>query len=559
MNSGACDRKELNKCLKNLLEGKYDEAVKRLSEFEEDETGQLLMCLANTLSELYAYTIDLSKGNLSATAPGRTNYVAMGVKGLHSKLNHLIWQLKQVAEGDYTQVVDYMGELSEGFNWMTKQLRLKREQAEYERNHDKLTGLLTRDAFMRKVFDMISSDPESTGIMLCCGLDNLKNINDTYGHEAGDKCIIEAADIFGTFDHCSGVASRVSGDEFAIYMHGQARREEAEDFTRSMVDMFFKRAEININGIRQKIRASYGVSFYPDDAVSVDMLLKYASYAMFEVKGQSRGELFSFDSESYLQKSNLFEKQEKLNLLIDEKLIRFAFQPIVDLSDGSIFGYEALMRPLADGFSSPLEILRLAESQSKLHQIERLTFELILDWLDSNMDDLKGAKIFFNTLSSHFLEESEILSIHPNASELCKHMVFEVLENAVEESYFPSMIASFRKRFSCLMAIDDYGCGYSNDFRLISLNPDIVKIDRFFIKDVHRNSDKHYLLSNIISFCSSKGMAVLAEGVETFEELEKVIELGFDYAQGYYFAKPCFTLQQIDTGLLKGARGHGIA
>lgn len=506
------------------------------------------------LSELKLYSIELSKGNLSVPFPPRENYVSMGVKNLHSKLNHLVWQLKQVAEGDYSQEVDYMGELSEGFNWMTKQLRLKREQSEHELTHDKFTGLLTRNAFMRRAFEMIAARPEQAGVMLCCGLDNIKYINDTYGHAVGDVCITAAADIFGSLEPFSGVSSRISGDEFAIYLHGQCHQSETMPFTQRLVDAFFKKSEISLNGSNQKIRASYGVAFYPDDAMSVDTLLKYATYAMFEVKNYSKGELLRFNSESYQQKASLYEKQEKLNALIDEKLIRFAFQPIVDLEDGSVFGYEALMRPLMEDFTSPLEILRLAEAQSKLHQIERITFEVLFEWLGENVGLLNGAKLFFNTVSSRFLKESALSGVHPNAPDLCRHIVFEVLESASEEHEFTDAIAAFRERSSCLIAIDDYGCGYSNDMRLISLAPDIVKIDRFFIRDIHRNRDKQQLLASILSFCASKGIKTLAEGVETFEELKKVVALGFRYVQGFYLAEPSFALQSVDADVVRRAR-----
>ena len=553
------DKLEFNKCLRNILEGRYNEAIVGLAAFEGDEAGRLLVRLANMLSELRTYSLELSKGNLSVPFPPRENYVAMGVKNLHSKLNHIVWQLKQVAEGDYAQEVDYMGELSEGFNWMTKQLRLKREQAEYELTHDKLTGLLTRSAFMRRTFDMVAARPEQTGIMLCCGLDNIKYVNDTYGHAAGDVCITSAADIFGNLEPFSGASSRISGDEFAIYLHGQCRQDEAMAFTQRLVDAFFKKSEVNLNGINQKIRASYGVAFYPDDATAVDTLLKYATYAMFEVKNYSKGELLRFNSESYQLKVDLYEKQERLNALIDEKLIRFAFQPIVDLEDGSIFGYEALMRPLTEDFTSPLEILRLAEAQSKLHQIERITFEVLFEWLSDNVGRLNGAKVFFNTVSSRFLKEPVLLGVHPDASELCRHIVFEILESASEESEFADTIAAFRERFSCLIAIDDYGCGYSNDMRLISLAPDIVKIDRFFIRDVHRNRDKQHLLANILSFCASKGIKALAEGVETFEELKKIISLGFRYVQGFYLAEPGFNLQTVDAEIIRRTREAGCA
>lgn len=536
----------LNVCLKKIMDGKFDEAIAGLSLLREDENAQMLSSLAAMLSELNKYTAELSKGNLSAPFPDRRNFLSMGVKNLHSKLNHLVWQLKQVADGDFEQIIDYMGELSDGFNWMTDQLRQRQEQTEYERTHDKLTGLLNRTAFMRRVFDILTAVPNRSGVMISCGLDNIKYINDTLGYDIGDKCIKAAGKIFHDFGEYNCIAARTSGDEFAVYLHGQCEDDELMAFAERIIDLFFKRSEISIDEKLYKIRASYGVAFYPFDAKSVDTLFKYATYAMFEVKNYSRGGLLRFNSESYLQKASLFEKQEKLDCLIEEKLIRFAFQPIVDVREGVIFGYEALMRSTIDDFSSPLEILRLAEAQSKLPQLEQLTFEMIFDWLERNAESLGGGKIFFNTITSHFLSEQRMSALHPNADEICRHIVFEVLESAAEESAFSEEIASFRKMFSCLVAIDDYGCGYSNDFRLISLTPDIVKIDRFFIRDIHKNRDKQHLLSNILSFCESKGISTLAEGVESFEEFEKVMEMGFRYVQGFYFAKPEFTLNGID-------------
>ena len=115
-----------------------------------------------------------------------------------------------------------------------------------------------------------------------------------------------------------------------------------------------------------------------------------------------------------------------------------------------------------------------------------------------------------------------------------------------DENAFIKKTTAMRRDLGLQIAIDDYGSGHSNEFRLLGLNPDIVKIDRSFICDLHLSHDKQTLLSNVLSFCQSKDIKVLAEGVETPEELRCVVQLGFDFAQGYYFARPNFEPKAIE-------------
>ncbi|MDR1588618.1 MAG: GGDEF domain-containing phosphodiesterase, partial [Oscillospiraceae bacterium] len=287
-----------------------------------------------------------------------------------------------------------------------------------------------------------------------------------------------------------------------------------------------------------KIRASFGAALYPQDAFTVDNLMKFSSHTMFEVKNSNRGALMRFSAVTYQKKANLFDRQEKLNQLIDEKHIRFVFQPIFRLEDRSLYGYEALMRPCTEDFSGPLDILALAEAQSKLSQIETVTFELIFAWIAGNLPKLKDLRIFFNTISTQYMTRDKLLGIHPQYEEICKYIVFEVLENTADSETFLREINAFRQQMDVKVAIDDYGCGYSNDLRLISVSPNIVKIDRFFIKEIHNDHDRQQLLQKIILYCKAKGIETLAEGVETLEELETSVQLGFTYAQGYYLGMP---------------------
>jgi diguanylate cyclase (GGDEF)-like protein len=513
---------------------------------EQDETFVLLARLNGMLRELNEYSLELSRGRLSTQTPERSNYLAMGVKNLHARLNHLAWQLNQVAQGDYDQVVEYMGELSTGFNWMTQQLKLRKIQAEYEFKHDAFTGLLNRRSFEKEVTSAIADDPEKKGAMVCLGLDNLKHVNDTYGHETGDLYILASAELLTKIVDNGGFASRLSGNEFAIYIHGFDNADQAMDRITEILGDKNKRNSFIVDGKKMSLMSSKGVAVYADDAPSVTELIKYSTYAMYEIKKHNRGAIARFNQSLYYKKANLYQKLEALSKLIDERQIRFAFQPIVDLSDASIYGYEALMRSRLQDFASPIEILKIAETHSKLYPLEKMTYELIFEWMEENIPALGDKKIFFNTISGDFFDKSRLSHIHPDYEDILSHMVFEILESSVDEGSYMGRLSKLRNRYNLSVAIDDYGCGYSNDFRLLNLAPNILKVDRFFIRDVEKNQDKQIILSNLITFCATKEIRVLAEGVETEEELRTVKQLGFHYAQGFYLAKPAFGLQSVD-------------
>jgi EAL domain-containing protein (putative c-di-GMP-specific phosphodiesterase class I) len=138
--------------------------------------------------------------------------------------------------------------------------------------------------------------------------------------------------------------------------------------------------------------------------------------------------------------------------------------------------------------------------------------------------------------------------IHPEYRDILPHLVFEILESSTEDNDLIKNVSAFRDKLGATIALDDYGIGHSNQYRLLNLNADIVKIDRFLISDIHLNRDKRVMLEDIAAFCYSKDIKVLVEGVEKPEELKVCMELGVDYVQGFYFAKPSFELPDPAAG-----------
>lgn len=152
------------------------------------ETWKGLQYLDKAVKEMKRYSAEISKGNLSIEAPGRDNFLCENLKNIHANLNHLTWQAKQVAKGDYSQSVSYLGEFSEAFNTMTKQLKEREEELEEEAYRDKLTGIGNRHLFHERAETMLATGEK---IVFCyCDLDHLKYVNDHFGHQEGDRYLL---------------------------------------------------------------------------------------------------------------------------------------------------------------------------------------------------------------------------------------------------------------------------------------------------------------------------------------------------------------------------------
>lgn len=445
---------------------------------------------------------------------------------------------------------------------VTKEVQERRRLAR-ELDYDGLTRLYNRNAFKREVSWKIKENPDQIGVMIFCDLDNLKYINDTFGHDMGDRLIIRASELFREFSLQGGVVARISGDEFATYLHGFSSQAEA----RRIVENQFRHNEafrIEMpDGDSARPRFSTGMAWYPDDADHVKDLLRLADFAMYEAKNRDKGSVQEFDQASYQRSAYLLENREAINRLLDDCLIRFAFQPIVSLRTGEIYGYEALMRPLLEKFKSPGEVLAVASAQSKLAQLERMIIFMGYQTIREQLPALKGRKLFLNSIPSQMLREEDLRLLEELYSDLFPHVVMEVTE---AENNTPQLIcdkSSYLHQHHVLIALDDYGSGYSNEIRILGIQPDMVKVDIEMIRGIHQNHDKQTLVSNLIHFCHEKGITVIAEGVETAEELAELVHLKADYVQGFYLGKPCFTFEEIPTERQKeilelNCRYHGI-
>lgn len=420
---------------------------------------------------------------------------------------------------------------------------LEKNVIEYERDHDALTGLLNRRAFIRIMEDLFINGTEKLKIaaLLMLDLDNLKYINDNYGHDSGDSYIGKAAETFRTYTPDGTIISRISGDEFFIFYYGYQSEAEIEVHIKKLKNALAK-AYISLSDQKEfRVGASGGIAWYPQDSDSFERLQHYADYAMYAVKRSNKGTLTEFNLDDYLVDSSIIESKKELNTLIDEGAVQFYFQPIVDSQTGAIFAYESLMRSYMPTLKDPSIILKLAKQEGRLGEIETLTwFHSIGTYIEhikaGNME--KNQKLFLNSISNQILSDEKIAELEGRYLDYLKNVVIEVTEGEeVDETYHLKKEECMR-RWHSAMAIDDYGSGYNGDRLLLFIAPKYVKVDMEIIRGIDANPDKCKIVENIVNYAHERDMKIIAEGIETIGELKQVIRLHVDYLQGYLLAKP---------------------
>ncbi|MBP5605018.1 MAG: EAL domain-containing protein [Ruminiclostridium sp.] len=242
--------------------------------------------------------------------------------------------------------------------------------------------------------------------------------------------------------------------------------------------------------------------------------------------------------EIYREKNVELDKLDKFKRLIKKNDFVYNFQPIVNAKNGEIFAYEVLMRTDDEIGLKPLEIIKYAEISNMLYSIEHSTFFNALKYYKENIGKFGNKKIFINSIPSVILPDNDLRKLQDMYADISENIVVEILENDDDDDTTIAAFDNLRNILNCNIAVDDYGSGYSNDMKVLNNNPNFIKIDMSLISSIDTDSKKQLLVSNLIKFGKKYNIKILAEGVETKEELGKVIELGVDLIQGFYTARP---------------------
>ena len=418
---------------------------------------------------------------------------------------------------------------------------LERKRIEHERDYDILTGLYNRQAFNRVCTELFAA-PERMGVaaLMMMDLDNLKHINDTYGHDWGDQYIRRTGECLRDNTPAGTVCARLSGDEFLVLFHGYHSRDAVREKIDRLTNAMQQSVAVLPSGNALHISLSGGIAWYPDDGQDWETLKKYADFAMYQVKHAEKGRVEEFDIGVYNREAYAERTRREFRQLLSNAQVFYCFQPIFSARSGRVVAYEALMRSDLPTLRSPATIMKLAREQGALYEIERITFTKALETFESlcRAGSVSGdAMLFINSIASTCLSHVDGKYIDSRWHELCRRMVVEITE---EEAI--DYEALERKRnapgFSGMFALDDYGSGYSNENTLLQLAPRFVKVDITIIRGIDTSPDKQQILQNVVAYAHPRSMKIVAEGVETAAELRTVIELGADLLQGYFLARP---------------------
>lgn len=431
---------------------------------------------------------------------------------------------------------------------------LEKLRIEHERDYDTLTDLYNRRAFHRICAEFFCS-PEKLGhaALLMFDLDNLKQINDTFGHDWGDEYIRRAGECFAKNAPARTVCARISSDEFNALFYGYNDQDTLRADIRALKAALEHSVVQLPSGRELRVSVSGGVAWYPESSTNLITLRKYADFAMYQVKLSRKGELLEFDPEVY--RTSLQERRchEEFRRLINEELVTYRFQPIIDAKDGSVFAYEALMRVDLPTLRSPMDVLRLAREENCLHEVERITFfcaSSAYQALENAGKVVPSALLFINSIASQYLTPDELSEYSARYASILPRIVIEITE---EECLDPKAlrIKQTIRGSSGAFALDDYGSGYSNERSLLELSPNYIKIDLSIIRSIDTDANKRQIVSNTVSYAHQRGMKVVAEGLETADEVRTVLSLGVDLLQGFFLAMP-----QVEPG---GASEESLA
>ena len=411
--------------------------------------------------------------------------------------------------------------------------------------HDHLTGLPNRSMLQEQLSRILGdAGRRQRGVaVLCCGLDDFKEINEQFSYQSGDSLLVTVADRLRANSGRLGSLARLGGDQFALVQTGVSEPYEAAELAQTILDDLGRPFEIGDHTV--SLRATIGITLFPDDGDNAEKLLQKAEQTMMLAKARSRNRyqfyIASLDSEMRVRR----ELDKELRGALERNEFHLVYQPQIAFDDHRVVGVEALVRwhHPERGLVPPDLFIPLAEQNGSIIEIG----EWVLDqscrqlriWHDSGMTELRMA-VNLSTVQLHHSELSRVVTNLIQRYKLpprCLEM--EVTETGLMEdiSAATGHLNSLKKA-GVQIAIDDFGTGYSSLSYLRGLPLDKIKIDRSFVQDVLIDEDDATIVRAIIQLGRSLNMQVIAEGVESAEQEAYIIAQGCNEGQGYYYSRP---------------------
>jgi len=389
----------------------------------------------------------------------------------------------------------------------------------------------------------ISQKENESCALVLVNIDNFKYINDTYGHEDGDRILKKVAIRLSKIIEAGDLICRYSGDEFIIFRHGIESFNEAKDLAILLRKSFEE--GIKLNGNEIFITVSIGVALSPDNGSNYNILLKNADTALYRAKNDGKDEIQFFDNSISTEIDRVYAIEKGLRTAISDNELYVVFQPKVVLQDSTVNGFEALLRWKSKelGNVSPMEFIPVAESTRMIIPIGRFVleevFKKVKNLLNEGHDDFKVAVNFsevqfrysniiddFKTFIKKYNVPSKYIEV-----EITESMLMKTCDENIEQ-------LNKIKSLGTSVALDDFGTGYSSFNYLTKLPIDVLKIDRSFVIDLLNDKKSRCIVEAIIELSHELGINVVAEGVEEEKQVEYLKGILCDVVQGYYYSKP---------------------
>lgn len=439
---------------------------------------------------------------------------------------------------DDSHTGDEISTLNEDINDMFKRLKNYSDNLQYIGSHDALTSIENRYSITRHLAELVKNEEEFSVLFL--DLDNFKVINDNLGHEVGDNLLIRISDDLIDIKEQNEnlLVGRLGGDEFIIIRKGYNSDDEIKGLAQNILNKLNKLYDIG--SYNYEVRASMGISYFPQHTKDEGEILQYSDIAMYCSK-QKGGNTFEVFNPIMLEPLQI-EKMLKRAIVNDE--FEVYLQPIYNLEKQNIRGSEALVRWNKEGeVISPFKFLQVAKKTGDIVDIDNLVFsksvQLCREIVEAGNEDFY---ISINT-SKLFLKQVGLIPFILNELRenniLPKHIKVEVTEDEIIDDFaYTIEILNKIRDIGIEIYLDDFGVGYSSFSHIKILPVDVIKIDRSLILDIEENKKTQEIVNTMIILAHNLNMDVVCEGIEEGIQVDILNKLGCDNIQGYYYSKP---------------------
>ena len=418
------------------------------------------------------------------------------------------------------------------------------EVLQWRADHDVLTGLPNRSLLNDRFKQSVAATHRNHSSLAVCilDLDGFKLINDRYGHAIGDRLLVEVSERLKKNIRGEDTVARLGGDEFVILL-GLLNTNELEMAMERILTSIS--LAYTIDGIELNISASIGVTLYPKDDADIDSLLRHADQAMYRAKLRGRNCFHLFNMLLDNEARTAFETVVLVSKALRNEELCLHYQPKINLSSGTVTGYEALLRwqHPQEGIIYPQNFIPFVEQTNLIVDIGNWVIEQALTQISRWAEVGQTWGVAVNIAALHFQREDfvenlkDLLSRFPNSAP--QLLDIEIVESVMLEN-ISLVVKNINdcKKLGVTFSLDDFGTGYSSLSYLKQLETQSIKIDQSFIRGILVDKNSLLLTIAIIGLAKSFNREVIAEGVESVEQAKLLMRLGCDSAQGYSFAKP---------------------